>query len=83
MATPIGESNTRNRMMGTEQTAKILLSTTEIGGYVFFESTLRADTDNRTDPTIQPIIINFKQVTAMGQSDQNQYQCSNVRAEYC
>ena len=44
---------------------------------------LRTDIENWLDPTIQPTIFNLKQVTRPGQSDQNQYQCSHVRAEYC
>ena len=50
-----------------------MLPTTEIGGSVSITNTLRAYTENWTDPTIQPTIIHFKQVTGPGHSDPNHF----------
>ena len=58
-------------MTGTEQLAHILLLTTEIGGSVGMANILRTDTENRTDPTIQPTIFHLKQETGPGHSDSN------------
>ena len=60
-------------MVGTEQLEEILLPTTEIGGSVSIANTLRTDTDNRTDPTIQPTIVHIDQATKRVQSDQNHF----------
>ena len=60
-------------MTGTEQPAQILFLANEIGGYVSIASTLRADTVNQTDLTIQPTIIHFKQATGPGHSDRNHF----------
>ena len=49
--------------------AQILFPTTEIGGYVSIANTLRADTENQTDPTIQPTTTHFKQATGTGNSE--------------
>ena len=47
--------------------------TTELGGSVSITNTLRADTVNWVDPTIQPTIIHSKQATGLGKSDQNHF----------
>ena len=73
MATPLGKSITRNRITGTEQPAKILLPTTEIGGSVIIANTLSTDTENFTEPTIQPTIFHLKQATGLGHSDWNHF----------
>ena len=66
MDTLIGKSITSNWMMVTEQLAQILLPTNEIGGYLSIKNTLRDDTANWMDPTIQKTIIHFKQATGPG-----------------
>ena len=60
---------TRNWMVGTEQLKQILLPTTEIGGSVIIANTLRTETENQTDPNIQPTIVHIKQATGEGHSD--------------
>ena len=73
MATTHGKSITRNQMTGAEQPDQILFPTTEIGGSISIADTLMANTENWTDPTIQPTIIHFKQVTVMRYSDRNHF----------
>ena len=76
MTTPIGESITSNQMTGREQLAQILLPTTEIGGSVSIANTIRTDTENWNEPTIQPTIVHLKQVTVAGHSDRNHFPIS-------
>ena len=81
MATLLGESITRNRMTGTEQLSQILLPTTETWGSVRITKTLRADTANCMDPTIQPTIIHFKQETGPGHSDRNHFPIGGLNSD--
>ena len=60
-------------MKGKEKPDKILLPTTEIGKSVSITHTLRDDTENWTDPSIQKTIIHFKQVTGTGNSYWNHF----------
>ena len=77
MATLLQNSFTRIRTMGTKHQDQILLPNTEIVGAVKYlmgiANPFRTDTVNRTDPTIQPTIIQFYQSTVLGHSDRNQY----------
>ena len=62
MVTPLRKSIARNRMTDTEQPAQILFPTNEIGGYVCVANTLRDDTLNWMDPTVnQPPSNSIKQ----------------------
>ena len=58
-------------MAGMEQPAQILLPNTEIRVFVSIVDTLRTDTANQTDLTIQPTIFHLKEVTVPVHSDQN------------
>ena len=58
-------------MMDTEQLAQIFLPTTEIGGFVSIANTLRTETENWTEPIIQPTIFHLKQENGPGHSDRN------------
>ena len=77
---PLGKSITTNRMMGTEQPYKILLPTTKIGRSITIANTLRTDTENRTDPTIQPKILHPKQATEMVHSECNHFPIRNLNS---
>ena len=73
MDTPLEKIISRNWMTSTEQPDQISLLTTEIGGSIqYFMGILnpyRNNTENRTDPTIQPTSIHFNQSTLPGHSD--------------
>ena len=62
-------------MTGAEQQAQISFPTTEIGGSIKYSmgiaNPFRTDTDNQTDPTIQPTIINSIQATVTGHGYRN------------
>ena len=60
-------------MTGTKQPAQILFLTTEMGGSVSIVNTLRTDTANQTDITIQPTIAHLKQAAVTGLIDQNHF----------
>ena len=60
-------------MTGTEQTAKIYLPTTEIGGSVSIANTIRTDTENHKDPTIKPTITHLNQENRPGHSYWNHF----------
>ena len=73
LTVPLGKSITRNRMTGTEQPDQIFLRTTEIGGSISIVKTLKADTENWKDTTIQQTIFQFKQANVPGNSDLNHF----------
>ena len=58
-------------MTGTKQPAQILLTTTEIRRSVSITNTLKAETENLAEPTIQPTIIHCDRETGTGHSDRN------------
>ena len=66
LITPLEKIITRNLMTGK---AAQVLSPTEIGGsvqlLVGIENPFRTHTENFTDLTIQPTIVNFNQATEM------------------
>ena len=66
MTTPLGKSNPKNFMTGTEQPDQISFPT-EIGAsvklLVDIVNPFRTHTANRNDSTIQPTIIHSKQAT--------------------
>ena len=67
-------------MTGTEQLAKILFLTTEIGGYLIIENKLSTYTDNWMDPTIQATMFHLNQATGPGHSDQNHLPISSLNS---
>ena len=60
-------------MTGTKERDQILLPNTEIGGSISIPNTLRTDTVNLLEPTIQPTIVLIKQATGPGHSDRNHF----------
>ena len=72
LTNPIGKSITRNIIAGTEQLDQVLLLT-ETGGYikllVGIANPFRPNTENWTDPTIQPTIAQSNQFTGPVHSD--------------
>ena len=66
--------------MGTEKPDQILLTTIEIGGSVMISNTLRTDTENRTDTTIQPTIVHLRKSTGPGQSDRNHFPIGSLNS---
>ena len=60
-------------MTGTEKPAQIFLPTTGIGGSVIITNTLKIDTANLKDTTIQLTIVNLKQSTIPRHSDRNHF----------
>ena len=60
-------------MAGTEQPAQIVFPTTEIGGSVIIANTLRTDTENWMDLTIQPTIFHLNQATGPGHNERNHF----------
>ena len=77
MAATLEKSITRNWMTGMEKTAQILVPTTEIGESIKYSmgisNPFRADTLNRTDPTIQPTTAHCNQAAGLGHSDKNHF----------
>ena len=78
MTTSPGEIITRNQMTGTEQPDQILFPTNEIGGCVSIANTLRNNTENRTDPTIQITTVHLKQVNRPRKSDRNHFSIGSL-----
>ena len=60
-------------MAGMEQPAQILLPNTEIRVFVSIVDTLRTDTANQTDLTIQPTIFHLNQATGPGHNERNHF----------
>ena len=75
MAPMLGGGITRNHITGREQPAQMPLPTNEIGGSIKYSigiaNPFRTETENWTDPTIQPTIFHFNQVTGPVYSDRN------------
>ena len=69
-------------MIGTEQTYQILIPTTEICGSVKYSmgitNLFRTDTENRTDPNIQPTIVYLNQATLMVHSYWNHFSLGSL-----